>query len=454
VLPESLLGRLSPEALDTVLAHELAHFRRKDQWVRLLELIATGLYWWHPVIWWARRRIEIAEEQCCDAHVLQACRARPRVYAEAILEIVDLINEPPRRFRPVMSSGMGHSPPLTNRLRDLMEGRCVPTMTPLGKRIIVVAGTLCLFYHPTFFVTEAPAARAASVAKLAHSRRLAVMLRAREEVERQATPTTNDTTALNQTSAPPTDDEADAMRSVAGITAVPPWATAISPNGRYQILVRPGYACELHEVISGRTRQLGADPITCVAFAPHSGVFVTGDLAGTVRLWEAASGETLEVLAQRDNAVHSVAFSPIGDRIAVAGEDGVVEVAELASPGEPRFVREMGAPVRCVRFSPDGDQLAVAFDTWRYTGAGGVAVFEIDSQSAVHRWDVEGPVGAVQFQPDGSLLVAEWSGRVVQWHVPEFAPVGTSNIAKDLVSAASFSADTRALETAMDNVHP
>jgi hypothetical protein len=327
-------------------------------------------------------------------------------------------------------------------------------MTPLGKRIILVAGALCLFYHPTFFITEAPSARAASVARLDRSRRLAEALPVREEVEQQSAPTTKDMSAPINVSALPTHAEAYPLKGAAWTTAVAPWATAISPNGRYQIVVRPGYSCELREVISGRTRQLGADPITCVAFAPHSGTFATGDLAGTVRLWDAASGETLQVLAQRVCAVHSVAFSPIGDRIALAGEDGVVEVVDFASPDEPRFAREMGAPIRCVRFSPDGDQLAVAIDTWRNTDAGRVCVFEIKSQMAVHQWDIEGPVGAVQFLPDGGLLVVEWSGRVVRWHVPGFVPVGTSSIAKDLVSAASFSADTRALEAAMDNVLP
>ena len=35
--------------------HELAHLKRKDHWVRWLDLAVAGLYWWHPVVWWARR---------------------------------------------------------------------------------------------------------------------------------------------------------------------------------------------------------------------------------------------------------------------------------------------------------------------------------------------------------------------------------------------------------------
>ncbi|MSR57847.1 MAG: M56 family metallopeptidase [Planctomycetaceae bacterium] len=79
VFPMGLLERLDPQARGTLLAHELAHFGRKDQWVRALELVVTGVYWWHPVVWWARRQIEASEEECCDAWVVTQSRASPRV---------------------------------------------------------------------------------------------------------------------------------------------------------------------------------------------------------------------------------------------------------------------------------------------------------------------------------------------------------------------------------------
>src|SRR5262249_55524208 len=57
LLPTGLWDRLSDEQRDTLLLHELAHWRRGDHWVRRLELLALGLYWWHPVAWWARREL-------------------------------------------------------------------------------------------------------------------------------------------------------------------------------------------------------------------------------------------------------------------------------------------------------------------------------------------------------------------------------------------------------------
>src|SRR5579872_3246759 len=89
LLPRELLSRLSTEGRDTLLAHELAHFLRRDHWVRALEFIVTGLFWWHPLVWFARRSIEAAEEECCDAWVVCKLEASPRSYAEALLETVN-----------------------------------------------------------------------------------------------------------------------------------------------------------------------------------------------------------------------------------------------------------------------------------------------------------------------------------------------------------------------------
>src|SRR5262249_53066390 len=82
--PAGLWERLSEEQRDSLLLHELAHLRRRDHWVRWLELVVLGLYWWHPVAWWARRQVQAAEEECCDAWVLWARPASAPAYAAAL----------------------------------------------------------------------------------------------------------------------------------------------------------------------------------------------------------------------------------------------------------------------------------------------------------------------------------------------------------------------------------
>src|SRR5437773_1721665 len=82
-----------PAARATLIAHELAHYRRGDHWVRVFELVVSGIFWWNPVVWWARRQIEIAEEECCDAWVIEQFPDTPRWYAEALLETIDFLSE-------------------------------------------------------------------------------------------------------------------------------------------------------------------------------------------------------------------------------------------------------------------------------------------------------------------------------------------------------------------------
>jgi beta-lactamase regulating signal transducer with metallopeptidase domain len=93
VLPAELFERLDSEAQAAILAHELAHVRRNDHWVRLLELVATTLFWWHPVVWWACRQLQELEEQCCDCVVLGLAPHGARTYATALLDTLDFLSE-------------------------------------------------------------------------------------------------------------------------------------------------------------------------------------------------------------------------------------------------------------------------------------------------------------------------------------------------------------------------
>jgi beta-lactamase regulating signal transducer with metallopeptidase domain/tetratricopeptide (TPR) repeat protein len=92
-LPAALFERLDAAAQEAILAHELAHVRRKDHWVRLLEMMVTTLFWWHPVVWWAARRLQELEDQCCDAMVLDLAAQEAKTYATALLDTLDFLCE-------------------------------------------------------------------------------------------------------------------------------------------------------------------------------------------------------------------------------------------------------------------------------------------------------------------------------------------------------------------------
>jgi beta-lactamase regulating signal transducer with metallopeptidase domain len=142
LLPAGLWESLSVPRRETLLVHELAHLRRRDHWVRGLELVVLGLYWWHPIVWVTCRQLREAEEQCCDAWVVSTLNGSARTYAEAILETLDYLAED-RTPAPLLASGVGLVSDLKRRLTMIMQGTTPRSLTWRGVvTVLLVAGLL------------------------------------------------------------------------------------------------------------------------------------------------------------------------------------------------------------------------------------------------------------------------------------------------------------------------
>jgi beta-lactamase regulating signal transducer with metallopeptidase domain len=148
ILPAELVNRLKPGQLDTLLLHELAHVRRGDHWTRWLELTVTLLWWWHPVLWWARRELREVEEQCCDAWVIWALPQANCSYALALVETVEFLSET-RPVLPLAASGFGQVRDLRRRLTMIMQGSTPRRLTWLSALAVLVAGAALLAVKPT-----------------------------------------------------------------------------------------------------------------------------------------------------------------------------------------------------------------------------------------------------------------------------------------------------------------
>jgi beta-lactamase regulating signal transducer with metallopeptidase domain len=168
--PAKLLVQLDPEQQSALLAHELAHVRRRDHWVRVVELLALGLYWWHPVSWWARRELRAAEEQCCDAWAVWAVAGAARAYALALIRTAAFVSEVPLAL-PVVASGIGPVPHLRRRLTMVMEAKTEKALPRAGSLALVALGIPILTVLPVLGQTEqtrpapSPAVRAGSAGK-------------------------------------------------------------------------------------------------------------------------------------------------------------------------------------------------------------------------------------------------------------------------------------------------
>ncbi|MAD33206.1 MAG: hypothetical protein CMJ88_05560 [Planctomycetes bacterium] len=96
-LPEGMLTTMQPEQLRWILAHELAHIRRGDHYVRWIEWLTCATFWWNPVSWWARRNLRKNEEICCDALVLHTLSGSRHDYANSLLAAVEFLAAPGSR---------------------------------------------------------------------------------------------------------------------------------------------------------------------------------------------------------------------------------------------------------------------------------------------------------------------------------------------------------------------
>jgi Zn-dependent protease with chaperone function len=86
LLPASAITGLSAMQLEALLAHELAHIRRHDYLVNLLQTVIETLLFYHPAVWWVSHRIRAEREHCCDDVAVEVC-GNALVYARALAEL-------------------------------------------------------------------------------------------------------------------------------------------------------------------------------------------------------------------------------------------------------------------------------------------------------------------------------------------------------------------------------
>lgn len=73
LVPSAALMGLTADQLEAVLAHELAHIRRHDYLVNLLQMLAETLLFYHPAVWWVSARMRQERELCCDDLAVRWC---------------------------------------------------------------------------------------------------------------------------------------------------------------------------------------------------------------------------------------------------------------------------------------------------------------------------------------------------------------------------------------------
>jgi beta-lactamase regulating signal transducer with metallopeptidase domain len=156
LLPAASLLNLSVKQLEAILAHELAHIRRHDYLVNVLQTLAETLFFYQPAVWWASSRIRNERELCCDDLAVEICGDAVG-YARALTKLERLRVISPEL---ALSSAAG---PLLYRIQRLTGVAVEQPPSKLPAVLALCLALLCFMTNLHWANAQPQAAREAQV---------------------------------------------------------------------------------------------------------------------------------------------------------------------------------------------------------------------------------------------------------------------------------------------------
>ena len=157
LLPDGIAERLTSSQLDAILAHELAHLRRKDNLTAAIHMAVQAVFWFHPLTWWIGSRLIGERERACDEEVLRR-GYKSGVYAESILTVCRwYLSSPLACVAGVTGSD------LKKRIEAIMRSRNIARLSA-GKKLALAAAAFAAIAVPVAMgILTAPASLAQDV---------------------------------------------------------------------------------------------------------------------------------------------------------------------------------------------------------------------------------------------------------------------------------------------------
>ncbi len=154
LVPAGIATGMSGPQLDALLAHELAHVRRRDFLVNALQIAAETVLFYHPAVWWVSHRIRVERENACD-DLAVAATGDAAEYARLLLALEER-RSVARAPRLAMAAD-GHRGDLWNRIVRLLPS-AAPTSARSGLRpaagVVLLTGVLATATGATLFAPE------------------------------------------------------------------------------------------------------------------------------------------------------------------------------------------------------------------------------------------------------------------------------------------------------------
>jgi uncharacterized protein (TIGR03435 family) len=144
LLPEDLSDRLSPAQLNTIVAHEICHVRRRDNLTAAIHMVVAAAFWFHPAVWWIKARLLDERERACDEAVLRLGN-QAQLYAESILNVCKFYVEAPMAC---MSGVTGSD--LKRRIVRIMSEQAARKLD-WGRKLLLCAAGMATVAAPVVF---------------------------------------------------------------------------------------------------------------------------------------------------------------------------------------------------------------------------------------------------------------------------------------------------------------
>ncbi len=167
LLPASALTGLPARQLEMILAHELAHIRRYDFVVNVVQMLVETLLFYHPAVWWVSRAIRVEREHCCD-DIAASASGSSLSYARALTALEELRVLPTLAPEPALSALGGSLPERVRRLVVSPTAQCSSRWVA-GASLLTLVSSLAVAAPMTALVLpsepERPTSPSAALAK-------------------------------------------------------------------------------------------------------------------------------------------------------------------------------------------------------------------------------------------------------------------------------------------------
>ena len=228
------------------------------------------------------------------------------------------------------------------------------------------------------------------------------------------------------------------------------WSTAFSPDGQRVASASGDETAQVWDATTGDHLNIYSrhkDSVYAVSWSPDGGRIASASYDKTVQIWDATFGDPIYTYRGHSSWVWTAAWSPNGRHIASAGGDSTVRVWNSAGDGQSLIYTGHTAPVYSVAWSPDGSRIASAgadgtVQIWDAANGKHLSTYRAQSTS----------IWAVTWSPDGKRIASAGDDKTVQiWNAGDASHLFVYPGHTDFVYTVAWSRDGKRIASAGDD---